>query len=109
MPRVHFVLPDGSERTVEVAAGTSVMLAAVERGLPGIVGECGGCASCATCHVWVDPDWIGRLPPPDAVEDDLLGFAQPERRPTSRLGCRIAIDATLDGLRVAIPDGALSV
>ncbi|MFZ4756552.1 MAG: 2Fe-2S iron-sulfur cluster-binding protein [Burkholderiaceae bacterium] len=106
MPAVIFVLPDGSERRVDVVAGTSVMLAAVDHDLPGIVGECGGCASCATCHVIVDPAWAARLVPPDAVEDDLLGFADTPRRPTSRLGCQIAIDASLDGLRVEIPHGA---
>jgi 2Fe-2S ferredoxin len=103
MPSVTFVLPDGSERRVDVAAGTSVMLAAVDNDVPGIVGECGGCASCATCHVWVDPAWIDRLPPAESVEDDLLGFAEAERRPTSRLGCQIALDASLDGLRVEVP------
>ena len=103
MPAVIFVLPDGSERRVDVAAGTSLMLAAVDHAVPGIIGDCGGCASCATCHVWVDPAWAARLPPADAVEDDLLGFAEAERRPTSRLGCQIAVDASLDGLRVEVP------
>jgi len=104
MPSIVFVLPDGSERTVHAATGTSVMLAAVDADVPGIVGECGGCASCATCHVVVDDAWIGRLAPPDDVEDDLLGFAQPERYPNSRLGCQIALDASLDGLRVRVPE-----
>jgi 2Fe-2S ferredoxin len=105
MPAIVFVLPDGSERPVTVAPGTSVMLAAVRNDLPGVVGECGGCASCATCHVWVDPRWMAALPPADEVELDLLGFADAERRPTSRLGCQIAVDAALDGLRVEIPPG----
>ncbi|HYF59852.1 MAG TPA: 2Fe-2S iron-sulfur cluster-binding protein [Burkholderiaceae bacterium] len=103
MPSIVFVLPDGSERTVDAAAGTSVMLAAVDHDIPGIVGECGGCASCATCHVWVDPSWVDRLPPPDEIEDDLLGYADAERRPGSRLGCQIEVDASLDGLRVEVP------
>lgn len=103
MPAVIFVLPDGSERRVDVAAGTSVMLAAVDHAVPGILGDCGGGASCATCHVWVDAAWAARLPAPEAVEDDLLGFTEAERRSTSRLGCQIALDASLDGLRVEIP------
>ena len=40
MPSIVFVLPDRSERTVTVDAGTSVMLAAVGQDLPGVVGEC---------------------------------------------------------------------
>ena len=103
MPRVTFVLPDGSERAVDAAAGTSLMRAAIDHDVPGIVGECGGCASCATCHVYVDAAWLARLTPADAAEDDLLGFAEAERRPGSRLGCQIALDAALDGLRVGIP------
>jgi 2Fe-2S ferredoxin len=103
MPRVIFVLPDGGERVVEAAAGTSVMRAAVDHDVPGIVGECGGCASCATCHVVVDPAWLARLEPPGPAEGDLLDFADAERRPGSRLGCQIALDAALDGLRVEVP------
>ncbi len=105
MPSIVFLLPGGEERRVAVAPGTNVMHAAVDHDVPGIVGECGGCASCATCHVWVDPAWIDRLPPADAVEEDLLGFAEAERRPTSRLGCQIAVDEALDGLRVEVPPG----
>jgi ferredoxin, 2Fe-2S len=106
MPTVTFVLPDGSERRIDVVAGTSVMLAAVEHDLPGIVGECGGCASCATCHVYVDPVWAARLEPADEVEDDLLGFAAAPRRAGSRLACQIEMVASLDGLRVEIPPEA---
>lgn len=103
MPSVTFVLPDGSERRVDVRPGTSVMRAAVDDGVPGIVGECGGAASCATCHVYVDPAWAARLPAIEPAEGDLLDFTDAERRPTSRLGCQIAIDASLDGLRVEVP------
>jgi 2Fe-2S ferredoxin len=103
MPRVIFVLPDGSEHIVEAAAGTSLMRAAVDHGLPGIVGECGGCASCATCHVVVAPEWLVRLAPPGPAEGDLLDFADAERRPGSRLGCQIALEPALDGLRVEVP------
>lgn len=103
MPCVTFVLPDGSERPIDVSPGTSVMRAAVGHDLPGIVGACGGCASCATCHVYVDAAWAARLSPADEVEDDLLDFATAPRRATSRLACQIALDASLDGLRVEIP------
>ena len=54
MPRVTFVQPDGERRVVEVPVGVSVMKAAVNNGVPGIVAECGGSCMCATCHVYVD-------------------------------------------------------
>jgi 2Fe-2S ferredoxin len=103
MPSVIFVLPDGSERRVDVAPGTSLMHAAVDRDLPGIVGECGGCATCATCHVVVDAAWAARLPPIGPDEDDMLDFTASPRQPNSRLGCQIAVDASLEGVRVMLP------
>ena len=48
MPKVTFVGPDGSRRTIDAATGDSVMATAVRNGVPGIVGECGGNLSCAT-------------------------------------------------------------
>ena len=72
MPNITYRQVDGTSTTVLVDVGTSIMRAALQNDVPGIVGECGGCASCATCHVWVDPGWIDRLLPADEVEDDLL-------------------------------------
>lgn len=103
MPRIRFELVDGTVRDVEIATGTSVMLAAVRHNLPGLDGECGGCLSCATCHVYVTPPAGGALPPPDAMESELLDAVAAERRPDSRLGCQIHVDAGLDGLRVRMP------
>ncbi len=45
MPEVAYLLPDGSERVVDVAAGLSVMDGSVRNNLPGIVAECGGSCS----------------------------------------------------------------
>lgn len=103
MPSIRFVLPDGTERIVHARAGSSVMRAAVEHDMPGIVGECGGCASCATCHVWVDPQWADRLPVPEEDELDLLDFVEAELRVGSRLGCQIALDDALEGIVIEIP------
>lgn len=72
-------------------------------GIAGIVAECGGGCSCSTCHVYVHPDWFGRLPPKEGLEEDMLDFApgmDPER---SRLSCQIKITAELDGLVVFVP------
>ena len=37
-----------------------------------IKAECGGACTCATCHVWVDPQWQGKLPAASADEEDLI-------------------------------------
>jgi 2Fe-2S ferredoxin len=104
MPDLVFILPDGSEHGLEAPVGVSLMQVATGAGLAGIVAECGGSAMCATCHVWVDPAWAGRLPPPLPNELEMLECTAAERRPESRLSCQIRIDASLDGLRVRIPD-----
>jgi 2Fe-2S ferredoxin len=103
MPRVTYVLPDGSRREVEAAKGASVMETAIKNNVNGIDAECGGCLSCATCHVYVDEAWIANLPAPEEDEVDMLGFVAAEQQPTSRLSCQIVISDALDGLLVRIP------
>ncbi len=104
MPEVIYVQPDGTERRVDVAEGASVMFGAVQNGVPGILAECGGVLSCATCHVYVDPAWIDRLPPPGEDEEDMLANTAAERRLSSRLSCQITMEPELDGLRVQVPE-----
>jgi 2Fe-2S ferredoxin len=102
MPEVTYVQPNGSRATLEVRSGQSVMEAALQADVPGIVAECGGSCSCATCHVHVEEEWFARLEPPTAVEAELLEFAA-DVRPTSRLGCQIILAPELDGLTVYTP------
>ena len=78
------------------------MEAAVIDGVPGIVAECGGAAACATCHVYVDPEFIGLVGPPQDFEDELLQGAMAERLPNSRLSCQIQVSDELEGLAVEI-------
>jgi len=101
VPKVTYIQPNGTPRIAEAPAGATVMETAVDNDVAGIVAECGGACSCATCHVYVDPAWAGKLPPPGAQEDGMLGCVL-DRRPTSRLSCQIVLDATLDGLVVEV-------
>jgi ferredoxin, 2Fe-2S len=103
VPKVVFTSPDGTQRVVDGTAGESVMLAAVQNGVEGIVAECGGNASCATCHVWVDEEYLPALDAPGDMEEDLLDLAVTERREGSRLSCQIPLTDALDGLAVEIP------
>lgn len=102
-----FIAPDGREMTVEVAVGTSLMRAATASGVPGIVADCGGLASCATCHVFVDPDFVLRLPEPGPNEDQMLDCTAAERLDNSRLSCQIIMSEELDGIRVTVADPQL--
>jgi 2Fe-2S ferredoxin len=106
MPKVTYFEPDGTERQVEAADGTTVMEAAVDNDVEGIVAECGGACSCATCHVYVDPRWLPKLPAPDAQEDGMLECVL-DRRENSRLSCQIVIVQDLDGLVVRVPESQI--
>ncbi|MFP3336169.1 2Fe-2S iron-sulfur cluster-binding protein, partial [Pseudomonas sp. SIMBA_064] len=57
MPTITFIQPDGSEQRIDAPVGLSVMQAAVNNQVPGILGDCGGSCSCATCHGYVDREW----------------------------------------------------
>jgi 2Fe-2S ferredoxin len=108
MALASFILADGSTTQLQVDPGVSLMEAARDEGLPGIVAECGGGAICGTCHVIVAPAWFDRLPPPDATERALVEFA-PESDPCSRLSCQIIMDDTLDGIEVTVPSEQLQM
>jgi 2Fe-2S ferredoxin len=103
MPKVTYVQPNGQPKVVDVKPGTTVMEAAVDNDVAGIVAECGGACSCATCHVYVDPAWLDKLPAPDAQEDGMLDCVL-DRRANSRLSCQIVVKNELDGLLVRVAD-----
>jgi 2Fe-2S ferredoxin len=104
VPHVTYVAADGARTTLDVPDGTSLMMAACDEGLRGIVGECGGNAMCATCHVYVDVPWLAKLAAKSEEEDALLDGTAAERRPNSRLSCQIFASAALDGIVVEMPD-----
>lgn len=78
------------------------MEAAILNEVPSIVGFCGGMCACGTCHCYVAGDWSGNLPPCEENEEVILARVL-DRRPTSRLGCQIRLDAALNGLVVELP------
>ena len=75
MPKITYIEQDGTERTVEAEVGATVMETAINNDIPGILATCGGSCSCATCHVYVDDDWLDKLPPPELEESDMLDTA----------------------------------
>ena len=103
MPRVIFIEPTGARREVEAPVGISVMEAALQNRVDGIVALCGGACACATCHVYIAQSWWSRLAPIEEMEEGMLESAW-QRRGTSRLSCQIAVAAALDGIEVIIPE-----
>lgn len=102
MPNVTFIDSNGQSRTVEAQEGGTLMEAAIEHEIPGIVAFCGGMCACGTCHCYVPPEWAARLPASDENESDTLKRVL-ERRESSRLACQIRISAALEGLTVTTP------
>lgn len=103
MPKVTYRHTDGSEDTIEVPVGWSLMEAAIQNDIDGIVAECGGGCACATCHVYVE-DAAGGLPGISDMEGDMLECTAAERREGSRLSCQIKMTEALDGMVVSIPE-----
>ena len=103
MPKINFIMADGTRHEVDVENGYSVMEAAINNNIEGIVAECGGACACATCHSYVDEAWLDKVPPMDDMEDSMLDAAY-ERRDNSRLTCQIEVNDNLDGLIIHVAD-----
>ncbi len=103
MVKITYIEFDGTEHVVDVAEGLTVMEGARDNGIPGIEADCGGACACSTCHVYVDPAWVGKLPKPDPMEEDMLDFAY-EPKENSRLTCQIKVTPELEGLVVRMPE-----
>ena len=106
MPTIIFIERDGEKKSVEVEPGYTVMEAAINNGVDGIVAECGGACACATCHSYIDESWLEKLPPMDDMEDSMLDAAY-EREDNSRLTCQIEVTEELDGLIVRVADNEM--
>src|SRR3977135_1853798 len=101
MPKMTFILKDGSRKEVEAPMGRR-RLECAHRNHVDIEGACEGSLACSTCHVVVDKEWFDKLAPASEDEEDMLelAFGLPH---TSRLGCQIRMSPELDGLVVKLP------
>jgi ferredoxin len=63
---------------------------------------CRGIAACSSCHIYVDPEYLAKLPKPQEDELDMLDLAWGPKN-TSRLGCQVKFNKHLDGMKVTIP------
>jgi 2Fe-2S ferredoxin len=100
---VTFVQADGVEKKIaDAEPGESLMELAKANGVEGILGDCGGGCACATCHVYVDPQWLDVVGPPDEIEEMTLDMVSDIHTSSSRLCCQIQVRPELDGLRVTV-------
>ena len=102
MAKITYVEHDGTEHTVEVKTGMSVMEGAIKNNVPGIDADCGGACACATCHVFVDQAWTSKIEPMQEMEKTMLDFAEGVES-NSRLSCQIRVTEALDGFTVRMP------
>ena len=102
MPKITYNTQDNETHTIEVQNGLTVMEGAIQNDISGIDADCGGGMSCATCHVYVNEEWLDKLPEKEDGEEDMLDMAF-EPKKNSRLSCQLIVSDTLDGLVVSIP------
>ena len=103
MTQIVYIQYNGVTRSVGLEAGQNLMQGAIANGVVGIDGDCGGACACATCHIHVDPEWLDRIGPRNATEDEMLSFAEGVQA-NSRLACQIVVRDELDGLVVRLPE-----
>ena len=102
--RLTFIKPDGSECSVDVQPGTTVLQAALNNDIGQLIAECGGNCTCATCHIYVEPPYISRLPKMKKTEDEMLEGVAAPRMINSRLACQVILSHELSGMLVRLPD-----
>ena len=102
MPKITYKTQDDKIHTIDVQNGLTVMEGAIQNDIPGIDADCGGGMSCATCHVYVNEEWLDKLPVKEDGEEDMLDMAF-EPKKNSRLSCQLIVSDVLDGLTVTTP------
>jgi len=103
MAKITYIEHNGTNHTIDVQNGLTVMEGAVQNNIPGIDADCGGSMACATCHVYVKEDSFDKINKKSEGEDDMLDQAY-EPKKNSRLSCQIIVSDDLDGLVVDMPE-----
>ncbi|WP_372748416.1 2Fe-2S iron-sulfur cluster-binding protein [Litorivivens sp.] len=102
MPLLIFRDANGNQFDVEAEIGDTVMQAAMNAGIDGILAECGGMCSCATCHVYIEDARFNEVPQASPTEREMLDAAS-EPQETSRLSCQITVTAEMEGMVFTTP------
>ena len=99
MPSITFVEFDGAQHSVEAETGKTLMMNALDAGVPGIDADCGGACACGTCHCFIE-DEAGEVGP---LEESMLSM-RPDRDGSSRLSCQVDVTDAMDGMVVRLPE-----
>ena len=100
MNKIYVKDRDKNTHEIQAATGFTLMEIIRDAGLD-IEAACGGCCACATCHVYVDKDWIEKLPKIEGDEESMLDqtFHVTEE---SRLGFQIEYNDDFNGIRLTL-------
>ncbi len=101
MARIHLKDIYGVEHVIEAQTGVKLMEILREYEF-GVSASCGGFCSCATCHVYVDPQWVARLPQMQSDERELVSQLTTFHPHTSRLSCQMTFTDAMDGIRLTV-------
>ena len=107
MPKIIFVEADGKEKEVDAKNGLSILEIAHENDID-LEGACEGSLACSTCHVIFDQQTFDGLEEPSEEEEDMLHLAWGLTQ-TSRLGCQIIMNDSLEGIKIIIPKGTRNI
>ena len=91
---------EGNVQELSADIGLTLMEIIRDAGM-NIEAACGGCCACATCHLYVDKDWLTKLPASEDDEESMLDQAF-NIKDNSRLGCQIEFNKELDGITVEL-------
>eukprot|EP01084_Bolivina_argentea_P295392 508538_1 len=87
--------------TNNVPIGISILEAAHANDID-LEGACESSLACSTCHVILDDDIYDKLNEPEDEEYDMLDLAFGLTE-TSRLGCQIILDQSMDNMTITLP------
>lgn len=104
MPTIHITNVDGAKSELDVASGDTLMEVLRDNGYDEIEAICGGVCSCSTCHVYIEGDWMPKLPERSEDEYQLASSTDSFDEEKSRLSCQIALTDEMDGLEITIAE-----
>ncbi len=97
---------DGKTHKLEALEGWRIMEIIRDWGLD-MRAECGGACACATCEVYIDEEWLDKIPPASEEEENMLDQV-PNVESNSRLSCQLLMSEQLDGLKLTLAPNSKS-
>ena len=100
MSKIYVKDREGITQEVNAEEGLTIMEIIRDAGLD-IEAACGGCCACATCHVYIDKQWIEKLPKIKEDEESMLDQTF-HVTAESRLGCQIEYNNNINGIKLTL-------